>query len=96
MYFSLLQFKKLANILAMKRKKITVNIHEAKTTLSRLIEAAQKGHHVVIARDGNPVVELVPVASVVERKPGTFPELHVGPEFFEPMTPDEIADWEGR
>jgi prevent-host-death family protein len=83
-------------MLAMKRKKIMVNIHEAKTTLSRLIEAAQKGHHVVIARDGNPVVELVPVVPAAERKPGTFPELQVGPEFFEPMTPEELADWEGH
>jgi prevent-host-death family protein len=83
-------------MLAMKTKKITVNIHEAKTTLSRLIEAAQKGHHVVIARDGNPVVELVPVAPTVDRKPGTFPEIVVGPEFFEPMTAEELAEWEGR
>lgn len=83
-------------MLAMKQKKITVNIHQAKTTLSRLIEAAQKGHHVVIARDGNPVVELVPVAPAVERKPGMYPEMHVSPDFFEPISPEDLADWEGR
>jgi prevent-host-death family protein len=36
-----------------------VNIHEAKTTLSQLIEAAEAGERVVIARAGTPVVELV-------------------------------------
>lgn len=36
-----------------------VNIHEAKTTLSQLIEAAEAGERVVIARAGTPVAELV-------------------------------------
>ena len=36
-----------------------VNIHEAKTTLSQLVEAAEAGERVVIARAGKPVVELV-------------------------------------
>ena len=37
-----------------------VNIHEAKTHLSRLIERAIKGEHVVISKAGRPVVDLVP------------------------------------
>ena len=36
-----------------------VNIHEAKTTLSQLVEAAEAGEKVVLARAGKPVVELV-------------------------------------
>ena len=39
--------------------KIQVNIHEAKTTLSKLIEAAERGEEVVIARAGKPAVKLV-------------------------------------
>lgn len=39
----------------------TVNIHEAKTHLSRLIDAAAAGEEIVIARAGKPVVRLVPV-----------------------------------
>lgn len=38
-----------------------VNIHEAKTTLSKLVEAAEAGEEVVLARAGKPVVRLVPV-----------------------------------
>ncbi|THV43333.1 type II toxin-antitoxin system Phd/YefM family antitoxin [Glycomyces buryatensis] len=37
-----------------------VNIHEAKTHLSRLIERAVNGEHVVIAKSGKPLVDLVP------------------------------------
>lgn len=37
-----------------------VNIHEAKTQLSRLIERASRGEHIVIARAGKPVVDLIP------------------------------------
>jgi prevent-host-death family protein len=42
----------------------TVNIHEAKTHLSRLIEEAAAGEEVVIAKAGKPMVKLVPVASL--------------------------------
>lgn len=38
---------------------IQVNIHQAKTTLSKLIEAAERGEEVVIARAGKPAVKLV-------------------------------------
>ena len=40
---------------------ITVNIHEAKTHLSRLVEQAAKGHEFVIAKAGKPMVRVVPI-----------------------------------
>lgn len=42
-----------------------VNIHEAKTTLSQLVEAAEAGERVVIARAGKPVAELVRLREAV-------------------------------
>lgn len=50
----------------------TANIHEAKTNLSKLIDAAQRGEEVVIARNGVPVVKLVPVEQLdeTEQTPG--------------------------
>jgi len=39
----------------------TVNIHDAKTHLSRLVERAEAGQEVVIARAGRPVAKLVPL-----------------------------------
>ncbi len=40
----------------------TVNIHEAKTHLSRLLEAVERGEQVTIARSGKPIADLVPHA----------------------------------
>jgi prevent-host-death family protein len=45
----------------------TVNMHQAKSSLSRLVERALAGEDVVIARNGEPLVRLVPVPK--ERKP---------------------------
>jgi len=42
---------------------ITVNIHEAKTHLSRLVEQASKGREFVIAKAGKPMVRVVPIAA---------------------------------
>ncbi len=39
----------------------TVNVHEAKTTLSRLLEEVERGERVVIARNGHPVAELTAI-----------------------------------
>lgn len=39
----------------------TINIHEAKTHLSRLVEQAAKGHEFIIAKAGKPMVRVVPI-----------------------------------
>ena len=69
---------------------------EARQLLSKLIEEACSGEDVVIARGAKPVVRLVPVnAAQGERKPGRLKgQLHVGPEFFEPLPPEELDRWE--
>jgi prevent-host-death family protein len=49
----------------------TVNIHEAKTHLSRLLAAVEDGEEVIIARNGRPVARLVGVATATSaRRPG--------------------------
>jgi len=53
--------------------KTTVNIHAAKTHLSRLIERAEKGEETVIARNGRPVARLVPYGDAHGRRvPGAL------------------------
>jgi prevent-host-death family protein len=49
---------------------VQVNMHEAKTRLSQLVALVERGERVVIARDGIPVVELVPLAPAQNRRPG--------------------------
>jgi len=74
----------------------TVKIHEAKTNLSRLIEKACRGEEIIIARGNNPVVRLVPIGGARgRRKLGILKgKLVVGPEFFEPLPPEELERWE--
>jgi prevent-host-death family protein len=45
------------------------NIHQAKTNLSKLIEAAERGEEVIIARNGKPAVRMVPVAPPLADEP---------------------------
>lgn len=70
-----------------------VNVLQAKTQLSKLLAAAEAGEDVVIARDGKPVVRLVPVqAPPAKRQPGTFKDqIWIGPDVDDPL-PDDIAE----
>jgi prevent-host-death family protein len=73
-----------------------VGMHAAKTTLSKLIERAEAGEEILIARDGEPVARLVPVAAVPRRQFGLLRGLgRIGPEFLEPLPEDELRRWEG-
>jgi prevent-host-death family protein len=73
-----------------------VTIHKAKSTLSRLIKKASAGEEVIIARGDKPVARLVSVGEIKgKRQPGSLKgKLHVGPEFFAPLPPEELAGWE--
>jgi prevent-host-death family protein len=70
-------------------------IHEAKTNLSKLIEQAERGEEIIIARGKQPVVRLVPVDPAPTKRPfGLYKgEFEVGPEFFEPLPDDELELW---
>jgi antitoxin (DNA-binding transcriptional repressor) of toxin-antitoxin stability system len=74
----------------------TITIHKAKTQLSRLIEKACRGEEIIIARGKQPVVKLVAIeANQGNRKPGAWKgKIHIGPEFFEPLPPEELEGWE--
>ncbi len=73
-----------------------VTIHKAKSTLSRLIKKVSAGEEVIIARGDKPVARLVSVGEIKgKRQPGSLKgKLHVGPEFFTPLPPEELAGWE--
>ena len=64
-----------------------VNIHEAKTHLSRLIERVEAGEEITLARAGRPVARLVPFKIRLEpRKPGIWKgQVVIGPDFDEPL-----------
>jgi antitoxin (DNA-binding transcriptional repressor) of toxin-antitoxin stability system len=66
----------------------TVNVHEAKTHLSRLLDDVEAGEEIVLARS-----RLVPLAPVAGRKLG-FLKIDLGAAFFEPLDEQELAAWE--
>ena len=65
----------------------TVNIHEAKTHLSRLIQRVERGEEVVIARGGTPVARLVPLKTRTQRRPlGIWKDMvWIAPDFDDPI-----------
>ena len=70
----------------------TVNIHEAKTHLSKLLAQVQAGEEIVISRSGKPCAKLVPISRVKKRKPG-IAKGAVTDSFFEPLPESELEVW---
>ena len=74
-----------------------VNIHEAKTHLSRLLQRVAEGEEVTIARAGVPVAKLIPVEVKKNIRPLGFArgEIWVADDFDAPLPDDLLAAFEG-
>jgi prevent-host-death family protein len=69
-----------------------VNVYDAKTRLSQLLDQALAGEDVIIARNGKPVVQLVPVQrKPVQRQPGAWKDKGWIADDFDD-TPDEVTE----
>jgi prevent-host-death family protein len=69
-----------------------VNIHQAKSQLSKLLKKAQAGEEVIIAKAGKPVARLVSVARSADRGHGIAKgKFALTDEFFAPLPEDELA-----
>jgi prevent-host-death family protein len=73
-----------------------INIHDAKTHLSKLIERAAGGEEIIIARAGKPVACLTAIKPAKQgRRFGAMKgKATVEEGFFEPLPEDELAAWE--
>lgn len=69
-----------------------VNVHAAKTHLSRLLERAHAGEEIIIAKAGKPYARLVPLEPAPKRRLG-FVDVPIDDAFFEPLPDDELAAW---
>jgi antitoxin (DNA-binding transcriptional repressor) of toxin-antitoxin stability system len=70
-------------------KPIHINIHEAKTHLSKYLEKIAKGHTVVLCKRNVPIAEIRPLPKVVDRRKlfgMDKGKVIIPPEFFDPMT----------
>jgi antitoxin (DNA-binding transcriptional repressor) of toxin-antitoxin stability system len=73
-------------------------VQEAETQLSKLMERAERGEEVIVARGDKPAMRITPVAARngAKREPGGFEgQIVIHDSFFEPMTEEELALWEG-
>lgn len=72
-----------------------VNIHQAKTQLSRLLVQVEAGEEVVIARNGKPVARLVRFRERGKRRFGALRgKISIDESFFDPLPRSELAAWE--
>ena len=74
---------------------VVVNVHQAKTQLSRLLAQVETGEEVVIARRGEPVARLVGCKPPGKRQPDVLKGQIVVPDsFLDPLPEDELKVWE--
>ncbi len=73
-----------------------VNIHQAKTHLSRIVDEVAAGREVIIARAGKPIARLAPLEPVVRpKKLGLLKgKLRVPDDFNNPLSDEELAAFE--
>ncbi len=70
-----------------------INVHEAKTQLSRLLDRVRGGEEIVLAKAGEPYAKLVPIGTAKRgRQPGLV-KGRITDAFFEPLPEDELAAW---
>jgi prevent-host-death family protein len=70
-----------------------INVHEAKTHFSRILEKAHAGEEIIVAKAGKPWARLVPLELPKERLPGRFKD-DIPASFFDSLPEDEIQAWE--
>lgn len=73
-----------------------VNVHHAKTHLSKLIAAVESGEEVIIARNGKPAVKLVAITPEKKSRKGLLGagigKIWISPDFTSPEFGEEMAD----
>jgi prevent-host-death family protein len=74
-----------------------VNMHEAKTTLSQLVEQVENGEEVVLARAGRPVARIVAIPALERRRFGQWKGRVRMSDDFDASLPDvDLAAWSGE
>lgn len=73
-----------------------VNIHEAKTHFSKLVDSVKQGNEILIAIAGKPVAKLTPIAKKPKRRPGALKgKIKISKDFDDPLPEEILSDFEG-
>ena len=73
-----------------------VNVHQAKTQLSKLLADVEKGEEIVVARNGTPVAKLIPFPKPAKtrlRIDNWKGRIWTAPDWDAPLTDEELKDW---
>jgi prevent-host-death family protein len=74
-----------------------INIYEAKTNLSSLVDRAAAGEEIIIAKSGQPKAKLVPMGEAVLRRPGGWEgRVRMSDDFDAPLPPDILDGFDGK
>jgi prevent-host-death family protein len=75
-----------------------VNIHEAKTQFSKLVESAMNGEETIIAKSGKPVAKLIPISlEKPKRRLGVLKgKIKIADDFDAPLPEDTLSSFEGH
>ena len=72
-----------------------LNIHEAKTHLSQLVESALQGKETIIAKAGKPVAKLTPIKNKIPRRPGVLKDkIRISNDFDHALPEQILKDFE--
>ncbi len=73
-----------------------VNVHDAKTQFSKLLEQAHAGKEIILAKAGKPYARMMPLApTAAQRQRGRVKGINDS-AFFDALPDDELTAWEGR
>ena len=75
---------------------LQVNIHEAKTHLSKLLAQVKKGQEIILAKSGKPIAKLIPIVEKPARRvPGTAKDkITISPSFDDPLPENVLEEFE--
>ncbi len=73
-----------------------VNVHDAKTNLSKLLVEVENGREIVVARNGKPIAKLIPFPKTPKYREigkGKGSVFWISPDFDAPLSDEELKDW---
>ena len=73
-----------------------INVHDAKTHFSKLLEQAHAGQEIILAKAGKPYARMMPLASAAPKRLRGRVKTIVDDAFFDPLPDAELDAWESR
>ena len=73
-----------------------INVHDAKTQFSKLLEQAHAGQEIILAKAGKPYARMMPLASAAPKRQRGRLKGIIDDAFFDPLPDAELNAWEDR